>query len=84
MTAYPILLLARHNPIKYLLERPALAGRCAACTALLISHYICNLEIRERAIADHPLPDYLPLRTDFHDEEILFAMPEATSSKKEK
>ena len=35
MTAYPILLLARHNPIKYLLERPALAGRCAKWHVLL-------------------------------------------------
>lgn len=83
MLAYPVKLLARMDLLKYLFEKPALTGRTARWQFIfskLDITYVTQKSIKGQAVADHlashPLPDYEPLRTDFPDEEILFATEE--------
>ena len=40
MMAYPVLLLCRHNPMKYLFQKSALAGRCVKWQVLLSQYDI--------------------------------------------
>lgn len=78
MLAHPVLLIARMNPLKYLFEKPALTGRTARWLLLLSEFYIKYVTQKAKkgqAIADHlaehPLPDYEPLKTHFPDSDIL-------------
>ena len=75
MIAFPILLLAHMDPLKYLFEKPALTGRIAKWQLLLSEFditYVTQKAIKGQALADHlaahSLLDYQPLKTFFPDE----------------
>ena len=70
MMAYPVLLLCRHDPMKYLFQKPALVGRCIKWQVLLSQYditFVTQKSMKGQAIVDHlanlPLPSYQPLQT---------------------
>ena len=82
--AYLVQLLCRHDPIKFLFQKPAMVGRCVKWQVLLSQYditFVTQKSMKGHAIADHladfPLPEYQPLQTQFHDEDILFAMEDS-------
>ncbi|RDX88891.1 Retrovirus-related Pol polyprotein from transposon 17.6, partial [Mucuna pruriens] len=78
MLAHTTWLIAKTDPIKYILERPALTGRIACWQMALTEFdivYTTQKAIKGRVVADHlayhPLPDYQPLSHEFPDEDIM-------------
>ena len=56
MLAYKVLLIARLDPLKYLMEKPVQDGKIAKCVFLLSKFDIKNVtqkSVKGRAIADH-------------------------------
>ena len=77
--AYPILLLAKEDPLKYILEKPVLTGRLARWQMVILQYditFVTRKAVKGFVIAEHlsdnPLPDYQPLDVEFPDEDILF------------
>ena len=82
--AYPVLLLCRHDPLKYLFQRPALVGRYVKWQVLLSQYditFVTQKSVKGQAMADHlvdfPLPEYQPQQMQFLDEDILFTMEDS-------
>lgn len=79
LLSYPVLLLARMDPLKYLFEKPVVSGRIARWQMLLSEFditYVTQKSMLGQAIADHlgrhPLPCYEPPMMDFPDEEVFY------------
>jgi ribonuclease HI len=77
MMAYPILLISRHDPLRYLFEKPVLVGRCVKWQILLAEFditFVQQKSVKAQAMADHlaelPLKDHQPLTTEFPDEHV--------------
>lgn len=78
MLAQQIKLIARADPIKYVLDRPVLMGRIGKWAVLMMEFditYVPQRAVKGQALADflaaHPLPDDSPLVTDLPDEEVM-------------
>ena len=78
MLAFPIKLVSRMDPIKYLLEKPALSSRMARWLMLLIEFdivYVTQKAVKGRAIsdylADYPIEEADVWISEFPDENIL-------------
>ena len=68
MMAYPVQLLYRHDPIKFLFQKPAMVGRCVKWQVLQSQYditFVTQKSMKGQAMADHladfPLPEYQPL-----------------------
>ena len=84
MMAYPVRLLCRHDPNKFLFQKPAMVGKCVKWQVLLFQYditFVMQKFMKGQAMADHlvdfPLPEYQPLQTQFPAEDILFAMEDS-------
>ena len=56
MLAYKVLLIARMDPLKYLMEKPVQDGKTAKWVLLLLEFdikYVTQKFVKGRAIADH-------------------------------
>ena len=78
MLAHTTRLVAKIDPLKYLLSKAALTGRLAKWVMILSEfdiHYVEHKAIKGQAIADQlaeaPMQSSLPLNIDFPDESIL-------------
>ncbi|XP_020080912.1 uncharacterized protein LOC109704570 [Ananas comosus] len=78
MLSHEIKLIARADPIKYVLNRPTLMGRVGKWAVLMMEFditYVPQRAIKGQALADflaaHPVPDDSPLITDLPDEEVM-------------
>ncbi|RDX85814.1 Retrovirus-related Pol polyprotein from transposon 17.6, partial [Mucuna pruriens] len=78
MLAHTTWLIAKTDPIKYILEKPALTGRIARWQMTLAEFditFATRKAVKGRAVADHlayhPLTDYQPLMDEFPDEGIM-------------
>ena len=78
MLAFKVLLIARIDPLKYLMEKPMQDGKMAKWVLLLSKFdikYVTQKSVKGRAIADH-LAHYSPeeaneIQGDFPDEDII-------------
>ena len=77
MLAHQIQLVARADPIKYVLSQPALMGRLGKWAVSMMEYditYVPQKAIKGQALADflaaHPLPDDSPLIVELPDEEV--------------
>jgi len=75
--AHEIKLLARMDPIKYLLEKPVLTDRLVRWQSFLNQFdisFVHQKAVKGQAIAEHlahlPLPSFSPANADFPDEEL--------------
>src|SRR5262249_44066120 len=75
--AHKVKLLARMDPIKYLLEKPVLTDRLVRWQSFLNQFditYVSQKAIKGQAIAEHlahlPLPIFSPANVEFSDEEL--------------
>jgi hypothetical protein len=77
MLAHPIQLIARADPVRYVLNQPALMG-CLGKWAIIMMEfditYVPQKAIKGQALADflaaHPVPDDSPLVVDLPDEDV--------------
>ncbi|XP_034686616.1 uncharacterized protein LOC117915149 [Vitis riparia] len=76
MTEYSVHLISRLDPLRYLFDRPALAGRLMRWLVLLTEfdiHYVSQKSIKGSIVADHlaslPIIESRPIDDDFPDEE---------------
>jgi hypothetical protein len=77
MLAHPIQLIARADPVRYVLNQPALMG-CLSKWAIIMMEfdimYVPQKAIKGQALADflvvHPVPDDSPLVVDLLDEDV--------------
>ncbi|KAA0025936.1 uncharacterized protein E6C27_scaffold34G002400 [Cucumis melo var. makuwa] len=79
MQAFTVHLVAKVDPIKYVLSRPIISGRLAKWVVLLQQYdivYIPQKAIKGQALADfladHPIPSDWKLCEDLSDDEIFF------------
>lgn len=79
MQAFTVHLVAKADPIKYVLSRPIIAGRLAKWAVLLQQYdivYIPQKAIKGQALADfladHPIPSDWKLCDDLPDDEVFF------------
>ncbi|KAA0031666.1 uncharacterized protein E6C27_scaffold139G004460 [Cucumis melo var. makuwa] len=79
MQAFTVHLVAKADPIKYVLSRPIISGRLAKWAILLQQYdivYISQKAIKGQALtdllADHPIPSYWKLCEDLPDDEVFF------------
>ena len=78
MLAFEVLLIARMDPLKYLMEKPMQEGKTTKWVLLLLEFdikYVTRKSIKGRVIADH-LAHYSPeeaeeIQGDFLDEDIM-------------
>lgn len=74
MLAQQIKLIARADPIKYVLDRPVLMGRIGKWAVLMMEFditYVPQRAVKGQALADFLAdPDDSPLVTDLPDEEV--------------
>jgi ribonuclease HI len=77
MLGHPIELIARADPVKYVLNQPALMGRLGKWAMSLMEFditYVPQKAIKGQALADflaaHPVPDDSPLIVELPDEEV--------------
>ena len=78
MTEYSVHLISRLDPLRYLFDRPALAGRLMRWLVLLTEfdiHYVSQKSIKGSVVADHlaslPIIKSRPIDDDFPDEEFV-------------
>ncbi|KAL6338534.1 hypothetical protein AAG906_020636 [Vitis piasezkii] len=78
MTEYSVHLISRLDPLRYLFDRPALAGRLMRWLVLLTEfdiHYVSQKSIKGSVVADHlaslPIIESRPIDDDFPDEEFV-------------
>lgn len=78
MLAYPVKLISRMDPLKYLFEKPALTGKLAHWLLLLAEfdlEYVTRKSVKGRAVAeflaDHPVDRPEDSDFAFPDEEVL-------------
>ncbi|KAA0063076.1 uncharacterized protein E6C27_scaffold468G001940 [Cucumis melo var. makuwa] len=79
MQAFSIHLVAKADPVKYILSRPVISGRLAKWAIILQQYdivYIPQKAVKGQALADfladHPVPSNWKLCDDLPDEEVLF------------
>ncbi|KAA0048376.1 uncharacterized protein E6C27_scaffold264G00950 [Cucumis melo var. makuwa] len=79
MQAFTIHLVAKADPVKYILSRPVISGRLAKWAIILQQYdivYIPQKAVKGQALADflvdHPVPSNWKLCDDLPDEEVLF------------
>ncbi|XP_059281345.1 uncharacterized protein LOC132035043 [Lycium ferocissimum] len=80
LSAYTTYLISRMDPLKYIFQKPMPTGKLAKWQILLSEFdivYVTQKAIKGQAIADHlaehPVDEeYMPLKTYFPDEEVLF------------
>ncbi|KAA0065803.1 uncharacterized protein E5676_scaffold546G001970 [Cucumis melo var. makuwa] len=79
MQVFTVHLVAKADPIKYVLSRPIISGRLAKWTVILQQYdmfYISQKAIKGQALADfladHPIPSDWKLCEDFPDDEVFF------------
>ncbi|XP_066373242.1 uncharacterized protein [Miscanthus floridulus] len=84
MLAHEIQLVARADPIKYLLSQPTLTGRLAKWVLLMTEFditFVPQKAIKGQALAEflvtHPVPDDSPLITELPDQEVFTTEIEA-------
>src|SRR5262249_4813247 len=84
--AHEVKLLARMDPIKYLLEKPVLTDRLVRWQSFLNQFdisFVNQKAVKGQAIVEHlahlPLPRFSPTNADFPDEELL-ALVDTTPS----
>ncbi|KAK5773320.1 hypothetical protein PVK06_049626 [Gossypium arboreum] len=84
-------LISKLDPIKYMMESPALSGRMARCQVLLLEYdtaYVSQKSIKGSAIADflatRTTEEYESLRFDFPDEDLMCITETESESSKEK
>jgi ribonuclease HI len=84
MLNHEIQLVARADPIRYVLSQPALIGRLGKWALLMMEFdltFVPQKAIKGQALAEflaaHPVPDDSPLITDLPDEEVFTVEPEA-------
>jgi hypothetical protein len=77
MLAHPIQLIARADPVRYVLNQPALMGCLVKWAIIMMEFYITYVPqkaIKGQALADflaaHPVPDDSPLVVDLPDEDV--------------
>ena len=77
MTKYPVHLISRLDPLRYLFDKPAMVGRLMRWLVLLIEfdiHYVTQKSIKGSIIVDHfaslPVSDGRAIDDDFPDEDI--------------
>lgn len=87
MLTHTTLLISKMDPIKYIFEKPALTGRVASWQMILTEYdiqYTTEKAIKSSVIADYlahlPIEDYMPMKFDFPDEDVLFLKGDATNS----
>ena len=78
MLAYKVLLIARMDPLKYLMKKPVQDGKIAKWVLLLSEFdikYMTQNSVKGRAIADHlahcSLKEAEEIQGDFSDEDIM-------------
>ncbi|WJZ87657.1 hypothetical protein VitviT2T_007024 [Vitis vinifera] len=78
MTEYSVHLISRLDPLRYLFDKPALAGRLMRWLVLLTEfdiHYVSQKSIKGSIVADHlaslPTIESRPIDDDFPDEEFV-------------
>ncbi|XP_060201150.1 uncharacterized protein LOC132629778 [Lycium barbarum] len=80
LSAYTTYLISRMDPLKYIFQKPMPTGKLAKWQMLLSEFdivYVTQKAVKGQAIADHlaenPVDkEYIPLKTYFPDEEVLF------------
>ena len=79
MQAHTVRLVARADPIKYILSRPILSGRLAKWAVILQSYdivYVPQKAVKGQALADfladHPAPSDWKFIDDFPDEDVFY------------
>uniref|UniRef100_A0A7N2N597 RNA-directed DNA polymerase n=1 Tax=Quercus lobata TaxID=97700 RepID=A0A7N2N597_QUELO len=79
MQAYTVRLIAKADPIKYVLSRPVVSGRIARWAVLLQQYdlaYIPQKAVKGQALADfladHPVPSDWEFSDDFPDEDVFY------------
>ncbi|KAG8482790.1 hypothetical protein CXB51_024036 [Gossypium anomalum] len=84
-------LISKLDPIKYMMESPALSGRMARWQILLSEYdiaYVSQMSIKGSAITDflatQTTEEYEPLRFDFPDEDLMCIIEMEPESSKEK
>ena len=84
-------LISKLDPIKYMMESPALSGRMARWQILLLEYdivYVSQKSIKGSAIADflatRTMDEYEPLRFEFPDEDLMCITEKACESPKDK
>ena len=84
MLAHEIQLIARADPIRYVLSQPVLTGRLGKWAVLMMEFditFVPQKAVKGQALADflaaHTVPDNSPLITDLPDEEVFTAELEA-------
>ena len=78
MLSFPVILISRMDPIKYLFEKPTLTGRISHCLLLLsefdIKH-VTTKSVKGRTIAEHLAEHPIDFKEDeefpFPDENIM-------------
>ena len=77
MLSHEVQLIARADPVKYVLNQPALLGRLGKWAVLMMEFditYVPQKAVKGQVLADflaaHPVPDDSPLVTDLPDEEV--------------
>ena len=78
MLAYKVLLIARMDPLKYLMEKPIQDGKTAKWVLLLSEFdikYVTQKSMKRRAVVDHlaycSLGEAEEIQRDFSDEDIM-------------
>jgi hypothetical protein len=84
MLAHQVQLVARADPIKYVLSQPLLTGRLGKWALLMMEFditFVPQKFVKGQALAEflaaHPVPDDSPLITDLPDEEVFSTELEA-------
>ena len=79
MQAYTVRLIAKPDPIKYVLSRPVVSGRIARWAVLLQQYdlaYVPQKAIKGQALADfladHPVLSDWEFSNDFLDEDVFY------------
>ena len=74
---HEVQLVARADPVRYVLSQPALMGRLGKWALIMMEFditFVPQKAIKGQALAEfltvHPIPDDSPLVTDLHDEEV--------------
>lgn len=76
LLAHEVQLIARADPVKYVLNQPVLTGRIGKWPLLMMEYvtYVPQKAIKGQSLADflatHPVPNDSPLVTDLLDEEV--------------
>ena len=84
MLAYPVKLISRMDPLKYLFEKPALTGKLARWLLLFAEfelRYVTRKSVKGKAVAeflaDHPVEGPEDTEFEFPDEDVMTVAEEA-------